>query len=162
FVQFVDPLVLAPEEVVLHSVAAQRVRRAVLRGDEQRIKERRVVVAMIDGAKVSLNVAIAQMLQTVHMVGVPVSEMFNVPVLVFDLAEALLLVLTVLKETDGVSTCPRAGLDDAGDMDFKFVPVLLVRADDAAAGFILIKPVTFFKNGDECSLRYDEAHFVRR
>ena len=76
--------------------------------DEQRVEERRVVVAMIDGAKVGLNVAAAQVLQAVDVVGVPVAEMLDVPVMVFDFAEDLLLVLPVLKETNRERCAPVA------------------------------------------------------
>src|SRR6266545_5665287 len=96
------------------------------------------------------------------MVGVPVPEMLDVPVTVFDFAENLLLVLPILKETDRVAACLRPGLNDAGDMDVEFVPVLPIGADDATACFILIKPVAFVKNGDECSFRYNKAYLVRR
>src|SRR5437870_1610006 len=102
------------------------------------------------------------MLQAVNMMSVPVSEMLDLRVMVLDFAEDLLLILTILKKTDRRPAGLRPGLDDAGNVDVDFAPVLLKCADDAAAGFILIESVAFIKHGDKCGSWHDKAYVVRR
>jgi hypothetical protein len=54
---------------------------------------------MVYGAMVSLDVSAAERLQAVDVVGMPVSEVFDLPMMVLDFPEHPFLVLAVLKET---------------------------------------------------------------
>ena len=53
---------------------------------------------VVDGAVISLDVAAAQVLQAVDVMRVPVSEVLDLAVLVFDFAEDLFLIRAILKE----------------------------------------------------------------
>ena len=144
--QFINTLVAAPEEVVLHRVTAKRVRGPVLGGYEKRVEERRVVVAMVYGAIVGLDVSAAEMLQAVNVVRMPVAQVLDFPMVGLDFPEHLLLVLAILKETHRRPARLRPRFDNAGDLDGEFASMLLECPDDASAGFILVEPVTFIKN----------------
>src|SRR2546429_5805 len=102
------------------------------------------------------------MLQAVNMMSVPVSEMLDLRVMVLDFAEDLLLILTILKKTDCRPAGLRPGLDDAGNVDVDFAPVLQKCADDAAAGFILIEAVAFIKHSGKCGPLPEKGHVVPR
>ena len=67
-------------------------------------------------AGVSNDVA-AEILQAVDMMGVPVSKMFDLPVLVFDFPKNLLLVFAVLKKTDRRPARLRPGFNNTGDVN---------------------------------------------
>ena len=55
---------------------------------------------MVDGAMVGLHIAVAQVLQAINVMRMPVPEMFNLAMLVLDFPENLFLVLAILKKTD--------------------------------------------------------------
>src|SRR4029077_3347160 len=94
--QFIDALVAAPKDVVLHCVTVQRVGGPVLGGYEKRIEKWRVVVAMVYGAMVGLDVTAAEMLQAIDVVCMPVAQVLDLPMLGLDFPEDLFLVLPIL------------------------------------------------------------------
>jgi hypothetical protein len=117
---------------------------------------------MVYGAKVGFDISIAQVLQAVDVVRMPVSEVFDLPMVVLDFPKYLFLVFTILKETH----CRPARLwprfDNAGNMEGEFPALFLERPDNTSAGFVLVEPVTFIKNGYQGGLWYREADLVGR
>jgi hypothetical protein len=109
---------------------------------------------MVYGAKVGLDVSVAEMLQAVDMVGMPVSEMFDFRMMVLDLPEHPFLVLAILKETNRRPARLRPRFDNAGDLEGEFSSVFLECADNASAGLVLVESVTFIKSRYKGSFWY--------
>src|ERR1035441_5651501 len=80
------------------------------------------------------------------MVRVPISQMLNVRILRFDLAEERLLVLAVLKEARCRTLCGGARRKDALQLNVVVGTLLRVSADQAAASFVRIIEVTLIEN----------------
>lgn len=84
---------------MLNGIAPHWMGRAVLGRHQQRVEEGSIVLAMVDVAMVRLDVSAAQMLQAIDMMRMPVAQMLDFMVPVFDFPENLFLILAVLKKT---------------------------------------------------------------
>src|SRR5260370_1063856 len=102
------------------------------------------------------------MLQAVHMMGVPVTKVFDFRMTGFDFPEHLFLVLAILEETNCRTLRLRARFDDASNMDRQLSPAFLERPDYPPPGLVLIESIAFFKNLYQSGFWYMKPHFIGR
>src|ERR1700742_5200044 len=101
--------------------------------DKQRVEEIGVVFFVIDGAMVRLVIAPAEGCEPIAMVGVPVAEMLDLRMQLFDLPEDLFLIIAVLKKAYGGALRLGTRPDHAMQMDLVPIAYLAVGADQAPA-----------------------------
>jgi hypothetical protein len=102
------------------------------------------------------------MLQAIHVVRVPVPEMFNFRMARFDLTENTLLIVAILEEANGAPLCAWTRVDKRTNIKLELLSVLAVRAENTTAGLVIVELVALVEDPQECSFRHTDVYILYR
>jgi hypothetical protein len=120
-----------------------------LSNDEKRVEEIGIVVAVVHGCLVGGFIAGAEGSEAINMMRMPVPEVLDFRMNLFNGSKNALLIFAVVEETRWRPPCIRPGADDPEHLNLVVIVPLLICSYDPAASFINITPVTLVKYGLE-------------
>src|SRR5262249_2559725 len=117
--------------------------------DKQGIEKICIVFLVIDRLEVGRLVAAAQRGIAIHVMGVPIPEMFDLGMDSFDLPEHPFLIVPILKEAGRRPCCLGPGVQDALHLNLVAARGMIVSADHPTSGLIDVVAIALVENSFE-------------